>query len=627
MTAELPPRRPAPRPRGPLARLGLLGAALAGAAAAGACSDSPTTPGGGGSGGGGNAQVIPRVGDVLPINTQANSACSNAETRGGRVVAVTNRAIVVADTGNPAGGFTDAEYASIGATFDTLVYPVDTRHFGVPEDIDDNGRVIIFYTRAVNQLTPANVQFVIGGFFIARDLFPKTNRPGFQGCAGSNQGELFYLLVPDPTGTINGNVRTKENVLRTSLGTVAHEFQHLINASRRLYVLNQQDYYEQVWLNEGLSHIAEEATFYQSAGLSPAGRPGDSPRADLGSPTFTAGTPAFTALNAYNGSNLGRLSTYYRAVQDSTALGLTVDASGDPDDDGLATRGAAWAFLRYAADRLGGSDADFFYKLVNGPTLGLANLRSATGAGAALGDWFRDWAVANYADNFAGTAAQLDARFRYLSWDFRSLLPRVTSNNNAFPLAVRPLTNGAARSDSIAGGSAAYYTFSVAPGAAVTVRTRGADNAAPPGPAVRLSLVRVATADNAAPTVTTYDAGAGADLPITNASTSVGQYALVVFNGNLDNPRAKQTVTVTATGLPGTLFAGAPALAAALEGAARASVASAQPGPTIAGLRAAAAGGFVTTDAPLQERFRRMAEQELAPRVAGAQAWFRERRR
>jgi hypothetical protein len=604
------PRRPARPRRGALAVFGALGAGLLLAA----CSDGPTDPRPTPP----VASVAPKVGDLLTINTQSSSACNNPVNRGGRVVAVSNRAIVVADTGNPAGGFTDAEYGSIAATFDTLIYPVDTRLFGAPADIDKNGRVMIFYTRAVNQLTPANVQFIVGGFFIARDLFPKSDQPGFQGCAGSNQGELFYMLVPDPSGAINNNPRSKESVLRSSLATVAHEFQHLINASRRLYVLNQREYYEEVWLNEGLSHIAEEATFYQSAGLSPAGRPGDSPRGDLGSAAFPSSSPSFVALNAYNGSNLGRISSYFKAVQDSTPLGLTLDSSGEPDDDGLATRGAAWAFLRYAADRVNGSDADFFQQLVNGSTLGLANLRAATGAGPALADWFRDWSVANYADNHAAPA--LDTRFQYRSWNFRSLLPRVTSNNGNYPLVVRPLSDNVARSDSVAGGTAAYYTFTLAGGGSATVRTRGAGGAAPGG-AVRLSLVRVTTADAAGgPAVTTYDAGAGADIAVSNPSAGPAQYALVAFNSNLDNPRAKQPVTVTVSGTAGVVLAGAPALNAALR-------ANVQPGPTIAGLRAAANDGLVTTDAPLQERFRQMAERELAGRVAGAQAWYRAQQR
>jgi hypothetical protein len=603
-------RRPA-RLRAPLA-------ALAAGLLAAACSDkTPTGPGNGPPA----ASRVPKVGDVLRLNTQSGSACANASFRGGRVMAVTNRAIVVADTGNPAGGFTDAEYASIGATFDTLVYPVDVRHFGVPSDIDRNGRVIIFYTRAVNDLTPRDVQYIIGGFFIARDLFPRTATSSQQACAGSNEGEVFYQLVPDPSGTINGNRRAKDDVLRTSLATVAHEFQHLINASRRLFVLNQQNYYEEVWLNEGLSHIAEEATFYQAGGLAPAGRAGDSPRADLGSAAFPTNSAPLAALNGYNGSNLGRLSSYFKTVQDSTLLGLLLDADGEPDDDGLATRGAIWGFLRYAADRVGGADSAFTYNLVNGPTIGLANLRAGTGAGGALNGWVRDWAVANFADNYA--APTLDARFQYQSWNFRSLLPRVTSNNGAYPLAVRPLGNGVARSDSVAGGTAAYYSFSLAAGASATVRTRGAGGAAA-SPMMRLSLVRVTTPDApGGPAVTTYEAGQGADLTVTNPSAGVAQYALVAFNNNIENPRARLTVTVTVTGADAPVLAAAP-LGAALGGGLRASV---QPGPTLSALRAGEARGLVVTDAPLQHRFRRMAERELAPRVANAQAWYRARMR
>ena len=38
--------------------------------------------------------------------------------------------------------------------------------------IDENQRVIIFYTRAVNELTPSGADSYVGGFFYNRDLFP-----------------------------------------------------------------------------------------------------------------------------------------------------------------------------------------------------------------------------------------------------------------------------------------------------------------------------------------------------------------------------------------------------------------------------------------------------------------------
>ena len=120
------------------------------------------------------ASAPPTVGQILQLNV--DEGCNTPPRyRFGRVVAVTTTAIVVADTGNPAGGFTDADYQSVGVTFDTLVDPLDRAAFGDPSDIDGNGRSILFFTRAVNELTPAGSQGVIGGFFNPRDLFPRTD--------------------------------------------------------------------------------------------------------------------------------------------------------------------------------------------------------------------------------------------------------------------------------------------------------------------------------------------------------------------------------------------------------------------------------------------------------------------
>jgi hypothetical protein len=101
----------------------------------------------------------------------------------GKVVAITNKAVVIADTANPAGGFTDAEYQSIGVTFDTLVDPVDRAAFGAPSDIDNNGRVLIFFTRAVNEITTSGASGVV--------LFSTT--------AISSQGDVGDGTCPEAT--------------------------------------------------------------------------------------------------------------------------------------------------------------------------------------------------------------------------------------------------------------------------------------------------------------------------------------------------------------------------------------------------------------------------------------------
>ena len=101
--------------------------------------------------------------------------------RTGRIAAVSSKAIVVADTTNPASGYTDADYQSIASTFDTLVDPTDTKAFGTPTDIDGNGHVVLFFTRAVNELTPARSTSYVAGFFYARDLFPATSTAELRG--------------------------------------------------------------------------------------------------------------------------------------------------------------------------------------------------------------------------------------------------------------------------------------------------------------------------------------------------------------------------------------------------------------------------------------------------------------
>src|SRR5690606_35085411 len=317
------------------------------------------------------ARAVSAVGDLLKLNatTLFDSGCSSPEYRTGRVVAVSQRAIIVADTANPRNGFSQADFEDIAETFDELIWPLDTGAFGDPSDIDENERVIIFYTRAVNELTPAGADSYVGGFFYNRDLFSKT---GSTACAGSNEAEMFYMLVPDPTGQINGHVRTRDFVFERTFSVLAHEFQHLINDSRRLYV-NKALVWEEAWLNEGLSHIAEELAFYAAAGLEPG--------ENLGSGAIVGDQAR--ALNRYNLDNLERYNRYLRAPAENSLMG---------DVSLLATRGAVWSFLRYMADRDPGSDATLWKNLVNSTTMGLANLEAVLGVNPR--EWMHDWEVA-----------------------------------------------------------------------------------------------------------------------------------------------------------------------------------------------------------------------------------------
>ena len=392
--------------------------------------------------------VVPstaQVGQFVTLNANTESACSSPDLRTGRVAAVSKKAIIVADTSNPASGYTDADYASMASTFDNLVDPTDTKAFGSPTDIDGNGHVVLFFTRAVNELTPAKSTSYVAGFFYARDLFPSTPSPDFDACAGSNGGEMFYLLVPDPNGVVNGNKFTKDNVTRVVIATLGHEYQHLINASRRMYVNTGATDFEVTWLDEGLSHVAEELLFYAETGLAP--------RANIDATTLRSSSAYVDAFNEDAISNFSRLESY---------LGAPSSNSPFADNDDLATRGATWSFLRYAADHTGSGDGTTWYQLVNSTTTGVANLQRVFGTD--LTALARDWATSVFADDVAST----DARYQQPSWNLRSIFAALESTG-AYPLSTVAL-GASPMTMSVDGGSAAYLRFAVSAGQTATVQ-------------------------------------------------------------------------------------------------------------------------------------------------------------
>jgi hypothetical protein len=267
---------------------------------------------------------------------------------------------------------------------------------------------------------------------------------------------MFYMLSPDPTGSVNGHARSVSFIRNSSVGVLAHEFQHLINDSRRLYV-NAAPVWEENWLNEGLSHIAEELAFYEASGLRP--------RQNIGPSNLTSAAAA-SAIGEFQGSNIDRYIRFLQSPETNTLMG--------PDD--LPTRGAIWAFLRYAADRDEGSDTMLWNRLVRDTkSQGLENLRQALGANPR--EWIEDWAVAVYTDD-AGLPLEDAARHTQPSWNFRALLPQVRINSiplGKFPLRTISMTSGETRALSLRGGGVGYLRFGVQANqrAAVRATVRG----------------------------------------------------------------------------------------------------------------------------------------------------------
>ena len=394
--------------------------------------------------------AVPEIGDLVTYNVAVR--CDGFDERTGRVEFVSDAAVLVADTENPS-PLAAEDYRHFGLTFDTLVHPLGLEHFGEPTDVDGNGRAIIFFTRAVNELTPPSSSVYTVGFFWSGDLFPEEDTPRAEGCPGGNQAEIFYMLTPDPLGVV-GPRFTAAFIRNSAIAIIAHEYQHLINAGRRLWV-NEAGEFEEPWLNEGLSHVAEELVFYRAAGLTP-GR-------NIGQDDLPDGSAASVAFELYMSGNFANYRRFLGRPDTVSLFGL----------DALPTRGAAWSFLRYAADRSGQADPAFFTALVNARTAGLENLGDVFGASALA--WAQDWTVSVYADD----ALPVEERHQQPSWNFRDLYRR-RLELQSFPLSVVPLEADMIHTVLLRQGGTAFPRFGVPPGQLAVVHTEAGGDAPPP---------------------------------------------------------------------------------------------------------------------------------------------------
>jgi hypothetical protein len=243
---------------------------------------------------------------------------------------------------------------------DDLIVPRDRLLFGQESDINGDARFSVLLSDRFKNSGAV-------GFFSAADLFPRRifSNPS------SNQQEIIYATP------VAG--RVSRNLL---YATIAHEYQHLINFSRRIYEIPNA-VPEEVWLNEGLSYMAED-----NCGL------GDD----------SNGPPAMSF-------------EYLQSAPDASLTGP--DAGGNTDT--AAQRGAAYLFLRYLFEQAGGAagfdttgnlvdkgGATFTRKLLSSGLSGRANLEKATGR--PFKELFVNWVATLIADGMLGLEEQ---GFRY----------------------------------------------------------------------------------------------------------------------------------------------------------------------------------------------------------------------
>ncbi len=403
--------------------------------------------------------AAPPVGDQRTFKVCTNTNCSAFTDVAATARYVGSRIAVYLDDQVPTNDpLTDADMAELGEAFDDYHYPIDTTSFGRESDLDNNGVVIALMTDAVNALTPDCSDGRIVGYFFGGDLLVSF--------ANSNRSEVFYTLVPAPA-TPNCTAVSRRQVVNNLKPTLIHEFQHMISFNQRVLVRGGSS--EETWLNEALSHFAEEL----------AGRL--IPNSEC--------TPTFTSCRSqYSGGNIFNV---YDFMLDPEEEFLLFDGPGSLDE-----RGASWIFLRWALDQFSPDTVlgrPTTRQLVQTTASGVANVVAATGG--SFPTMVPQYLMALYLDDQAGFS-EPTGRLRLKSWGLRSIFldPANQNSFNGFPLVPEATTGSYSSSGTLRAGSGRHLLLQQAasgPGIDVHVVKNTAGNPLDAAVAARFGLVRL----------------------------------------------------------------------------------------------------------------------------------------
>lgn len=420
--------------------------------------------------------------DTLRIRDMEN--CRRFTNVPARVVHVGPRSVILEADDSPLAGQMDADYQEIGREYDETMYPIITTNFGSPiaydAQTDNNGRIIMLFTRIVNSRGAGLL-----GFVSACDFFPPTIDPQV---AASNQAEVFYARVPTLSTETWRNTSGDEKVqwkwrIRS---TLIHEAKHIASFAEKFQ--RDAEEFEDSWLEEGSAQVAEElygrtfwatqwkgnATYRQTMYCDVRPNPASFPECPTPRPPRAIG------------DHMIFLSEYLEDHE-----GLTFLSSGS---EASHIYGSAWAFLRFLIDNYATSEAAFLRALTEERVVaGVRNVEARTGRPFA--ELAAHFALAMATDDLAGFTPPAGAKYAFPTWNMTDIwsgansdFPSVVTSPN--PFVVRTAVLGTAFSSSITalrGGSATVADLAGDPSARQVVEVRNA----PAGTPLRLAILRV----------------------------------------------------------------------------------------------------------------------------------------
>jgi hypothetical protein len=322
---------------------------------------------------------------------QFGESCTVGNTIGARTVAISSKAIVVADTTSswtqrPDSGY----YQTLADEYSTLTYPMVTNYIGDPLLMDAKlsnvGKVTIVITPELNKDNG------IAAFVNPCDFLDET---------GSNVTETIYNWVAD---SLNGYpLSLWERFLRP---TLAHETKHVASFAQRY---TDGGVFETVWLEEATAQMSSEIwmrNFDQTGWKTSAGFD-----QTLGC-EFVSSNPCYSASKPAGLFN--HLEFLYQYLD---------SASDPPDREALGTTieseyGAGWSFARWTADQFAGSEQTFLHGIIDDEShISIANLQQRSGQSAATLQVY--WVLATALDSIQFTPT--DARLTVPSFDFANI--------------------------------------------------------------------------------------------------------------------------------------------------------------------------------------------------------------
>ena len=340
-----------------------------------------------------------------------------------RLLYAGNNILLYVDSQAPTtNGFSDAQYQAFGRQMDVDLFPLDVATWGGTSDLDGNQRTYVLFTPIVNRLTlsSGSCGTYVAGFFNGADLSP--------GNTNGNKAEIFYSSVPgEPAGGSSCALLSQATVQNAAPATFIHELQHMISYNQ--HVLLRSGPTEAIWLNEGLSHMAEElgGKIYEARYPCPNLPPCPLVGRTSASQIFPDSSQGFLPPNFGNA---------YDFFSSRESFSLT-----SPTGFGtIEERGVAWLFLRWLADQKGDAKLS---QLVQTQNTGTANVEAVMGESFPV--LFADYMTAVLLDDFPGaTAGQIPSRYQFTSRNLRAIYARLNSiaasaYPTAYPLDVNDL--------------------------------------------------------------------------------------------------------------------------------------------------------------------------------------------